>query len=263
MTAVVRSELLKLRTTRLWWGLLIGVVVSSGLFALFIGLAAGRGPQAGGLPGLEDPATLRSTYTAGLQVAYLFALAVGIIAISGETRHQTITSTFLATPHRARVILAKVTALLVVGIGYGVAAVVSGVVLGGTAVALRGYDLRLLEAGIPRSLVLAVLAVALWTLFGLGVGTLIRNQVAALLVAIGLAWIVEPLLSLLLNAVHVGQVARFLPSSATSAMVSTVTSANGISYEYLPWWGGALVLVAYATAFALLGTVLTVRRDVT
>ena len=42
----------------------------------------------------------------------------------------------------------------------------------------------------PRSLALGILAVALWGLFGLGIATLIRNQVAALLLSIGVAWIV-------------------------------------------------------------------------
>ena len=66
--------------------------------------------------------------------------------------------------------------------------------------------------GVPRTLALGVLAVALWAVFGLGIATLIRNQVAALLVAIGFAWIVQPILSLVADHGLDGRaVAAYLP----------------------------------------------------
>jgi len=53
----------------------------------------------------------------------------------------------------------------------------------------------------------------------------------------------------------------YLPSEATSAMVGALNSNTNV--ELLPWWSGALVLVAYATVMAGIGSLLTVRRDVT
>ena len=264
MIRLVRSELRKLLTTRLWWGLLIGVAFTSAAFAVLIGATSGRslGGAAAG-PGVSDPATVRSIYTAGLGVAYLFALALGVIAMAGEYRHQTMTATALASPRRLRIVMAKLVAVMILGLLYGVTAVVAGVIAGAPLIAGRGGQLRLTSDGVPRTLLLAVLAVALWTVLGLGIGTLIRNQVLALLLAIGIAWIAEPILSFALNALHAGQIARFLPSQATNALVTPVASGGGVRVELLPWWGGALTLIGYAAVAGTLGAMVTLRRDIT
>jgi len=264
MTRLVRSELRKVFTIRLWWGLLIGVALTSAAFSVLVGATSGRSLGGGAAgPGVGDPATVRSIYTAGLSVAYLFALALGVISMAGEYRHQTMTATALATPRRLRIVTSKLIAVAAVGLMYGLAAVAAGVLAGAPVIAARGGRVRLTTDDVPRTLLLSVLAVALWAVVGLGVGTLIRNQVLALLLAIGIAWIAEPILSFALNALHAGQVARFLPSQATSALVQPVTNGGGVQIELLPWWGGALVLVGYAAIAGTLGAALTLRRDIT
>ncbi|WP_158221047.1 ABC transporter permease subunit [Kineosporia sp. R_H_3] len=264
MNRLVRAELRKLSTTRLWWGLLIGVAVTAAAFAVLTAAIAGlSGADGTPTPGVEDPAVVRSVYTAGLGTAYLFALVIGVVSMAGEYRHQTITATLLGSPRRVRVVLAKLVALSAIGLVYGVVTVLAGVVAGASTIALRGGDLRLTTDGVPRSMGLAVVAVALWAVLGLGVGTLIRNQVLALLLSVGVAWIVEPLLALGLNALDAGTVAKFLPSQATTAIVTPPTSAGGFDAAYLPWWGGVLVLLGYALVSAGVGAALTLRRDVT
>jgi len=262
---LARSELLKLRTTRLWWGLLIGVLFTSAAFAgLIAGIATtDAGEVENGRAFLGDPATARAVYTAGLNFAYLFTLALGVIVMAGEYRHRTMSSTVLATPRRLRIVVAKLVALLLVGAGYGVAAIAASVLAGATVIAVRGADVRLTSDGVPRALVLAILAVALWTIIGLGVGTLIRNQILALLLAVGIAWIAEPIVGLILNAVGAGAVARFLPTQATAALVEPSTGVSEMTLHLLPWWGGALTLLGYAVVSGALGTGLTLRRDVT
>ena len=264
MVRLIRSETLKIFTTRLWWGLLIGVALTSVGFALLTSLIAGRdlggGPAS---PGVGDPAVVRSVYTAGLGVAYLFALALGVVAMAGEYRHQTMSATVLTSPHRVRIVVAKLIALIGVGAAYGVVVVAAGVAAGAPVIAARGGDLRLFTDGVPRALLLAVLAVALWTVLGLGVGTLIRNQVLALLLAIGIAWIAEPILAFALNALNAGEVAKYLPSQATSALVQPSTGAGGgVTVDLLPWWAGALMLVGYAAVAGVLGAAITLRRDI-
>ncbi len=261
-TGLVRSELTKILSTRLWWGMLIGVVVwtlfNAGISAAFAGVDQGAGQDA--LPGLDRPEALRGVYAAAaFSGAYIFALVLGVTGMTGEHRYQTVTPTFLATPRRARVVVAKALAHLGVGIGYGVVAVVTAFVVGGTVVMLRGFDLGLGTPGLWRAVVLGVLAVAAWTLVGLGIGTLIRNQVAAILVAVAITFLIEPLLSLALGAADLDAIGKFLPSSASSAM----TSPPSPFIDLLPWWGGAVVLVGYALLFAGLGVLLSVRRDVT
>ena len=262
MTGLLRSELTKILTTRLWWGLLIGVVIYTGLQAGATAALAGLDPGAGqpASPGLDNPATIRSVYAmSAFTGSYVFALVLGVTGMTGEYRYQTITPTFLATPRRARVVLGKAGANLVMGVGYGVVAAVAAVIVGALVIAIRGDALGLGTPGLLRAVLLAILAVALWTLLGLGIGTLIRNQVAAILVAVATAFIVEPLVGLALAAADLDEIAKFLPSSASSAMTSPASSL----VDLLPWWGGAMVLVGYAVLFAGVGLLLTTRRDIT
>ena len=261
MNRLIRAELLKISTTRLWWGLLIGVAAGAALTTGIDAGFAGRGQT--GMPGVNDPAMVRTIYTAGIGIAYLITLSLGIIAMAGEYRQQTMTATMLASPRRERVVLAKLAALTVAGAGYGLVAVLIGLVVGAPIIVLRGGSARLVTDGVPRALALAVLAVALWGILGLGIGTLIRNQVVALFVAIIAAEIAVPLLSVALNAAHWGAVAKYLPSSATSALVSPPTNSGGLPTELLPWWGAALVLLGYAAVSGALGAAITLRRDIT
>jgi ABC-2 type transport system permease protein len=188
---------------------------------------------------------------------------LGIIGMSGEYRHQTITPTLLAAPRRAVLVLAKFVATALVGLGYGVAFVAASLIGGGAVVVLRGYPVGLGADGVPRTLLLSVLGCGVWAVFGLGLGTLIRNQIAAIGVALASQLIVEPLLTFALNAVSGGgTVAKFLPSSASGALVAG-GQQGGLTLDRLEWWAGLLVLLAYGALFAVAGVALTTRRDVT
>ena len=262
MTRLVRSELTKIRSTRLWWGLLLGAclftLIQAGVSAAFAGVDAGAGQPT--TPGLDTPEALRGVYAgAAFSGAYVFALILGITGMTQEHRYQTASPTFLATPRRSRVVVAKAAAHLVVGLVYGAVASLVALLGGGLVVLVRGFPLGLDTPGLWRAIALGVLAVALWTLLGLGIGTLIRNQVAAILVAVAVAFLVEPLVTLGLDAAGLDGVGRFLPTSASSAM----TSPPSPLLDLLPWWGGALTLLGYAAAFAGVGVLLTTRRDVT
>jgi len=269
MAGAVKAEFRKFFSTRMWWGMAIGVFLAGALFAvLFALVVAGshqeRGPGGGGprLPGLDNTTMVSTVYTAGLSLAYLLTLVVGVMSIGSEYRHKTITSTFLSTPKRVRVMVAKVTSLLGIGVFYGLVFLVGSVGVGGAAIAIKGFS-PFPEAGpIARALALSLLVLGLWSLLGLGAGILIPNQVAAILIAVGAAWIVEPLAGILLSLVSWGKdVVPYMPSQATSAMVGQINTSS--STHLLSWWAGALVLVAYAAVLAGIGSILTVRRDVT
>lgn len=266
MMRAVRAELLKFFTTRLWWGMAIGIFLGGAAFAVLFGIlltsdsVATGGP--GGMPTGDDVQIANSVYTGGLSVGYLLLLTIGVIQIGAEHRHGTISSTFLAVPRRARAMLAKVVALLVIGVGYGVVSLLGSVSVGALVLDLRGAD-AFPSTEILRTLALSLLVLGLWALIGLGVGILIPNQVAALLIGVGVAWIVEPLLGLAMSAWAFGRdhIAPYLPSEATNAIVNAVQ--NSPDAVRLSWWGGALVLAAWAAALSGVGIWLTTRRDVT
>ena len=85
---------------------------------------------------------------------------------------------------------------------------------------------------------------------------------AALLIGVGVAWIVEPLIGFAMSFWEFGRehVAQFLPTSATNAIVNAVS--NGPDEVRLEWWGGALVLAAYAAVLAGIGIWRTTRADI-
>ncbi|MEO3868125.1 hypothetical protein ABGB18_04755 [Nonomuraea sp. B12E4] len=106
--------------------------------------------------------------------------------------------------------------------------------------------------------VLAVLA--LYTLFGFGVGALIKNQVGAIVAVI--VWVL--LVESLVNAIPALQpVGRWTPAGAAAAVTNS-GAGLGVDLSYLlPAWAGALVLLAYALLFAALAWSTTLRRDIT
>ena len=261
MTGLVRSELRKVTSTRLWWGMLIGLAFFTAVQAVAVAATSGTAPGAGqpATPGLETAEAVRSIYAGSLFAgSYIFALVLGITGMTGEFRYQTITPTFLVTPRRHRVVVAKMLAHLLVGAGYAVAALLVALVAGGVTMTVRGAGLGYGADGLWRAVALAVLAVALWTLLGIGIGTLVRNQVAAILLAVAVTFLVEPLATFLLAAVDLDAVVKWLPTNASAAL----TSPGDAFLDYLDWWAGGLVLIGYAALFGALGLLLSVRRDV-
>jgi ABC-type transport system involved in multi-copper enzyme maturation permease subunit len=264
MTALVRSELLKFFSTRLWWGILIPVLLAGGLFAwLTAALVAGQqlGPGVT-MPDLDNPQMVSTVYSGGLNVSTSLLLAIGVLMIGAEYRHKTITGTFLATPQRARVMGAKVISLLLLGALYGVVQVASSFGVGAAIISSRGFDV--LPEGALRTLALSLLVLGLWALIGLGIGILIPNQVAALFVALGVAFIVEPVLAALFATQSWAEgIVPYFPGRATSAVVNAVSEQGmGGGSHLLSWWAGALVLLAYAVVMAGLGTWRTLRADI-
>jgi hypothetical protein len=126
-------------------------------------------------------------------------------------------------------------------------------------ISIRGFDLGYGADRLWPSVLLGVVAVAIWTLVGLGIGTLIRNQIAAILVAVFVVFLVEGIATAVLAATDLDAVAKWLPTNASTAL----TSPGGSQLDYLPWWGGGLVLLAYAVVLAGVGLLLSSRRDVT
>jgi ABC-type transport system involved in multi-copper enzyme maturation permease subunit len=250
MTDLVRAELAKVMSTRLVWGLLVGYL---GFVALNIVVAVfTAGTQ--GLPALDTPEAVRGVFgSAG--TGTVFSLVLGVVAMTGEFRHGTATTTFLAVPRRGRVVLAKSVALPVVTLGYAVAGVALTAGLGYGLLAARGVDAGALDTQIVRVLAGALATVSLYSLLGVGFGALIRNQVAAVVTALLWVMLVEAGLVAFLP-----EVGRWTPGGAASAM-TLGEPARGV--ELLPAWAGALVFVAYGAAFAAVGARLTVRRDVT
>ena len=265
MLAPVRAELLKFFTTRLWWGMAIAVFLTGAAFAALFGYALTAVPLGtDGTPTGTPTQLVNTVYTGGLSMGYLLLLTIGILQIGSEYRHKTISSTFLTTPRRVQAMLAKVVALLGVGVFYGVVSLAGSVSVGAAVLTSRGFN-AFPSADVGRTLALSLLVLGLWALIGLGIGILFPNQVAALLIGVGIAWIVEPLLSLALTFLWSwgkDNVVPYMPSQATNAVVNAVVQGGTEAAPRLSWWVAALVLIGWAAVLSGFGIWRTARQDI-
>jgi len=248
---LVSSELLKVTSTKMWLGMLVGVVLYIGIGVVATIFA----PEQPGVttPHLSTAAGMRNLF-AQAGGAYLFAIVIGTLGMTQELRHQTLTATLLAEPRRNRVMVAKMAAYAVVGALYGAVGVIFGYAL---ALALLPFKTH---ADIPVTAMWqiaggAILGSALFAVLGVAVGTLVRNQIAAILGILVWVLLIEQLV-----VVFLPKIGKWLPGGALQGVLQT-TGVNNTTY--LPVWGGALVLLGYTAVFGAIAALTTQRRDVT
>lgn len=271
MRAAITAEYRKLTSTRIWWILLIcagGYLVFMSLvmaFAFVYGNSSnGMGMSEAG-DAFTNPETIPSmVYTLGTSMGYVFPILVGTMAMTSEFRYKTITPTLLADPNRTRLIGAKLIANLGLGAIFGIVITAASVIPGAIILAIDGRDTQLGSASTWQTIVLSVVALALWALVGVGLGSILTNQTAAIIVILAFTQFAEPLLRLALGSWEpTSGISRFLPGAASDALAGgdTIYSALASSGS-LTWWAGGLVLVAYALVFSAIGRVTTLRKDI-
>jgi ABC-2 type transport system permease protein len=255
VTGLVRAEWLKLFTTRVWIGLVLGACALVGASAALITGFAGATPNGQqGIGAVGTEAYEKAAFSVGTNGTTLM-LILGIIGMTQEFRHRTATPTFLTTPHRYRVVLAKLGAYALAAIPFAVAILAVGVLVveiyasaRGAAPSYNGTNLRiLLGAGV---------ALVLYAVIGVGVGALLRNQVGAIVGSLVYLFVVENVVA---SIPAIDPAYRWLPGGALRAMVPS--GAPGP--DLLQPWQGGLLLLGYGLLAAVLGTLFTVRRDIT
>ena len=244
MTDQLLSELRKMRSTRTNLGLLAGMIALILLTVLLNGFITKK-------PELAELKNQYAVLSAGTAAA-LFAALIGVMAITSEFRHGTIRPTFVVTPHRSRVLTAKVLASLLMGVLFGLAAIGLSLGLGYAILAARGITL---ELGTSRILWLVLgtpVLTAAWAALGVGFGAIIRNQVFAVIGLIVWTMVVENLLTGLVPSV----------GGYTLLGTSSAIIADPADYVLSAAAGGPLLL-GYVAAFVAGGALLVARRDVT
>jgi ABC-2 type transport system permease protein len=263
VSGILRAEIRKITTTRTWWIMLICILVLGGGYAAFPATVAvlQANPSGSGSP-FDDPGIVRSVYNGGNTVTRVGAMVMGIAAMGNEYRHQTLAATYLATPRRTRVLLGKAVSLLLFGLLYGLASVAAGLAVAVPFILANGGSFFLDQPATWRSLVLGVWSLALWTMLGMGIGILIRNMLVAMLDGISFAYLFEPILSLVFFFRGWDLPLNLVPSGATNAMLGATSPVLFAAEDPFAWWQGALVLAGWCLLPAVIGVLLTVRRDV-
>jgi ABC-2 type transport system permease protein len=263
LSGILRAETRKITTTRLWWIVLICILVLGGGYAALPATVAVLEAQATGSgPPFDDPGIVRSIYNGGNTLSRILVMVVGIAAMGSEYRHQTLAATYLATPRRLRVLLGKAATLLLFGLLYGLASVAAGVAVSVPFILANDGSFFLDQPETWRSLILGVCSLALWTMIGMGIGILIKNMLVAMLVGISFAYLVEPILSLIFFLRDWDVPLNLMPSGATNAMLGITSPVLFAGDDPFAWWQGALVLAGWCLLPAVVGVLSTVRRDV-
>ena len=240
MTALLRAELLKLRTTRTFAALVGSAVVLS---LLVVGLTAAIGDDFT----KED---VRLMFTGDF--TSLFIVLLGVIGMAGEWRHRTITSTVLAAPDRLRLLAAKTLAYAIAGAVLSLAVTVLIMLVGTIILSARDEttaSIGTLADVLWRNLLVAALVGAL----GVCIGAIVRNQVVAMIGLLVFAFILEP--TVLGLADHVG---RYGP--LVGAPTGIVSGETFDSDEDLLAPGLAILVMLGWIAVAFGGAVWAFRR---
>lgn len=247
MCALVRAEVMKLRTTRLALVLMACSGLLAGLGALAMILTAGQ-PQALDLSRHADVLAIYAAASGGTPLA----LVLGVVIVTAEYRHGTITGTLLVQPRRGGVLAAKVVTGVLAGLAFALVSTVATLAVALPGLALHG-DVAPVGAGeVAGVLAGSAASVAVWGAIGVAIGALVTNQVAAIVVALVWTSLVEGSLVAFLP-----DVGRWLPSGAAAALAQ---SGEG---DMLAVWAGGLLFLAYAAAAALVAARPFIRRDVT
>lgn len=272
---LIRSEFVKVRTTNAWWLFILGALATQALAFLINAFNAHFFLNQPTPPGLtaEQAAQIDANrdvvlqaanlYTSGQFFGVMFVMLFGIVLVTSEFYHQTATITFLTTPRRTAVILAKLVAAVLFGAGLW--AITTGLNLPATTLFLRAEDFpsQLDAWPVQRAILLNLLAYVIWGILGVGIGVLIRSQIAATIIAV-LAYTVGTavvqILTVLANQFKqewIEDLQWGVPSIASMLMVS-----GGQTPGMPPWWVGALVLLGYAVVAGVIGILITRRRDI-
>jgi ABC-2 type transport system permease protein len=274
--AALIAEYRKFVTTRMWWVLLLTMVLYMMFLAAVMAFSFAIDPSGGGM-GMggngEDPseqlalsptALALTVYTLAPTLGYVFPVIIGAMSVTGEFRHMTITPTLLAEPRRSVVLGAKLISSIPIGALYGIIGTLSTVGAGAVVLALMGKDPMLTDPEVLRTLAFGVVALTVWAMVGVGFGAALKNQVVAIVVVIAFTQLVEPILRVALGLIDATTgVPKWLPGAAGEAITgSSFYSVTGIN-ELLTRWQGLVVLVGYGLVLAAIGRFTTLRRDIT
>jgi ABC-type transport system involved in multi-copper enzyme maturation permease subunit len=250
----VRSEWTKLwsvRSTPL--GLLIATLLGIGLGAAISAATAHQYTRSGLIGRLTWDPTANSL--AGLGIAQLAIVILGILVVSSEYSTGMIRTTLTAVPRRGRVLAAKALVYTVVALVVSEALSFAAFLLGQFIITGLAPHATLGQPGVLRAVVGAGLYLGALALLGVAAGTLLRHSAAAIATVVAVLFVLPGIAEALPESWR-NPVEKYWPTQAGSQLFQVHHDVTALG----PWPGFALmclfVAVVMAAAFVLLE-----RRD--
>lgn len=291
MGQLIKAEFRKIWTTSLWWALMIPTVAVAFGWALVTGLLGDafldlftttEGAELERIMGFDSGQWKLSyfAFARSIDIATVFPLIFGGLAIASESSNKTLTTTFLTAPNRTMALAAKAIVYVAWGAIFG-AAISLSVTLG--LMASTGFDFARLPTagGWLAMFAIGVLATVLMTLFGVGVGALVRNVAGTVTLLTLYFLIIENIVQVLLGFQYPPMMG-FLPNGSVNGItgslaadlfftgIDTVPSyavdtarALAGAFGAQPWWLSSLVFIGWAGVVFGGGWAMTQKRDIT
>ncbi len=277
---LVSAETMKIRTTRAWW-IFLGIFTLLSAAALLTNIAshhyqlypqqdlAGRAQALAQAAAARTPAgaaaIAASMMTSGQFLTVLVAMLLGIHVVTSEIAQRTVTATFLVTPRREQVIVAKLAAAGASGALFWLIATVLDGAVTPVFMASQHISASLTGHGVIRAVLLGLLAFVLWAAFGLGLGAVIRSQVAAVVAGIAIYAGGFAVAQLTFHALYdLTHQAWLLGAPVIApAVASQVMTTPAPAFPHAPpQWAGAVIMTGYALALTTAGIIQTRRHDI-
>jgi ABC-2 type transport system permease protein len=236
------SEALKAATMPATYGLLAAIVAMTALNTAL--------PLSDLHANLAVAHTVHHALAGGRDFAVLF-VALGAVGAATEFRHGTAIPTFLATPRRSCVLTAKLAIYLALGSLTALGAAILQLAIVLPWAAANGHALTPWNPAVLEPVLASIAAGAGYAALGVAIGLLVRNQLLALMIAIGWFAVAENALAILAPGAS-----RFLPGGALSGVDTD-------RLHLLPLYASLPLLAAWVAAIGTLALRTTLRHDIT
>ncbi len=252
MISLVRSEVLKIRSTQVWFWMMLLAIAFTALATIGAVVDSVNNYRDGGLVDYYDVFTRSGSASVAL-------LVLGLLGLTTEFRHKTITPTLLATPNRWRLLAGKAVSYGVFAGVYAVICVVVNFAIAITWLSAEGVPLEY-GHGVLGGVLKAFAALVLTGMFGLGLGALLRNQAASMVFGIVYFFVLDTLLNYV-TGVRKGY--AYTPGGALKAFTSN-GRVDGMPHDVhlLSPAAGGLLFLLWALALLAVGGRLSLRRDI-
>jgi ABC-type transport system involved in multi-copper enzyme maturation permease subunit len=252
---VARSEWTKLRSLRsTWYTLLITAMATIG-FGMIASAATASNwtSMSAGDKATFDPL---STSLLGVDFGVLAIGVLGVLLITGEYSTGMVRSTFAAVPTRLPVLWAKVGVFALVGFAVALPSTLIAFFAGQAFLSSQHIQIAFSHSGVPVAVVGSAVYLMLVGLFGIGLGTILRNTAAGIATFAAIMFVIPPLVGIL-PASLANAIDPYLPNNAGAAVMDITAQAHTLSP-----WAGLAVFAGYCAAALAAGAVVLMRRDV-
>jgi ABC-2 type transport system permease protein len=247
---LIRAEFLKLRTTQVWFWLLLGAVAVTALLVV-----AQLAPH----DAVRSELDVYNVFTSS-GTAYVVVFVLGVLGVTTEYRYETITPTVLATPSRWILVTAKMITYALVGAVFALTCVLVQLAIALPWLSAKHIHVALGSNHIPAALLGVFLVVGLFGIVGLGFGALVRNQIVAVSVGVVFLLVIQNILPAIPGVKYAFP---YMPGGAVASIFTVVGSRDVNGATLFSPAVGVLLLMLWAFVPAILGAAFTLNRDIT